>query len=39
MNWLDKVVEKHGDVIFILLAALTMAAYIVVNWYAIHWGG
>jgi hypothetical protein len=39
MNWLDKVIEKHGDVIFILIAVGCAACYIWVNWYAIHHGG
>lgn len=39
MNWLDRIIDRHFDVIVILLVALVMAAYIGVTWYAFHRGG
>lgn len=38
MNWLDRVVERHGDVIMILLFAIVACAFVGVTYASFHWG-
>lgn len=38
MNWLDRVIDRHGDVILILATAIALAAFLGATWASFHWG-
>lgn len=38
MNWLDRIIEKNGDVIFIGLVVIAAVAFVGVMWMSLHWG-
>lgn len=36
MNWLDRIIDKHGDVIFICLTVIVASAFVAVMYLSAH---
>lgn len=38
MNWLDRIIDRHGDVIFICLTVIVATIFVYVTYLSFHWG-